>query len=503
MNTYHRIVEGEHPVSKSGLATPPGLPVVRLLRVSATEPPASPTLRQQAKAAMEKGDFAQARAILERAVKASPRDAPLWFYLGASCGELNDVDAAIAAFERARTLDPRQAQTHFNLGLLYWRSGDLAKAKESYRAGLALDPAEAGALKNFSLLLMKTGDYKNAVTPLLRLKNDPETALQARAALIECYLELGEAAKVDAEVDELLHSGLASPPAQTKLAAGLIQHGRLGSAEKVLVSSLAADPNQPGATAILGGIYLQQKNFPQAADSFEQAVQLNPDSSEYALGLARTLLEWKQQQAALAFLKSVEPRFARVPDYQYYLAAAYFGVTQFQDAVATLDKLLVSNPPRLDRIYFLLGESYLNLGKYDQAEQSYKKAIAANPKETSYYESLASLERREGSANLGEAIAALEAAHRLDPNDTTLSLQLALSYEAKGQLTDAAALIEKVIEHSPDMAPAHVALARIDFRLGKKAEARHETELVKQLAAKAQQARVPPASPAPEKPANK
>ena len=161
---------------------------------------------------MEKGDFAQAREILERAVKASPRDASLWFHLGASCGELNDVDAAIAAFERSRTLDPRQAQTYFNLGLLYWRSGDLAKAKESYRAGLALDPAEAGALKNFSLLLMKTGDYRNAVSPLLRLKKDPETVLQARAALIECYLELGEAVKVDAEVDELLHSGSLLPP---------------------------------------------------------------------------------------------------------------------------------------------------------------------------------------------------------------------------------------------------------------------------------------------------
>ncbi len=170
--------------------------------------------------------------------------------------------------------------------------------------------------------------------------------------------------------------------------------------------------------------------------------------------------------------------------------------------MATLEKLLPTNPPRQDRIYFLLGDSYLNLGKYDQAEQAYKKAIAINPKDTAYYEALASLERREGSANLGEAIAALEAAHRLDPKDTTLALQLALSYEAKGQLTDAAALIENVVEQAPDLVPAHVALARIDFRLGKKAEAKRETELVKQLTAKAQQARVSSGSAAPEKPAN-
>ena len=502
MNMYHRMVEGDHPAGKPGVATLLSPSPVRLVRVSGADPPAGQALWQQAKAAMEKGDFAQAREILLRAVKAYPKDASLWFHLGASCGELNDVDAAIAAFERSRTLDPHQPQTYFNLGLLYWRSGNLGKAKESYRAGLALDPTDTTALKNFSLILMKTGDYKNAVAPLLRLKDDRDMGLQARAALIECYLEIGDAPKADAEVDELLRSGIASPAAEDKLAAVLIQHGALPSAEKLLVSSLAANPNQANARAILGGIYLEQKKFPQAADSFQAAVQLDPGSSQYALGLARTFLGWKQQQAALAFLKSVEPRFGSVPDYQYYLALAYFGVTQFQDSVATLKKLLLINPPRQDRIYFLLGDSYLNLGQYDPAEEAYKKAIAINPKDAAYYEALASLERREGSTNLGEAIAALEAAHRLDPNDTTLSLQLALSYEAKGQITDAAALIEKIIERAPDMAQAHVALARIDFRLGKRAEAKHETELVKELAAKAQQARIPPASTPPGKPAN-
>jgi enediyne biosynthesis protein E4 len=486
MNTYHRIVEGDHPLAKTTISS---LESPRLLRVSAAEQPDGQSLWPQARAAMESGDFSKARELLLRAVKLYPKDASLWFHLGASCAQLNDVDAAIAAFERSRALDPRQPQTDFNLALLYWRGGDLGRAKETYRAGLALDPTDSGALKNFSLLLMKTGDYKDAVAPLLRLKNDKELSLQARAALIECYLEIGDSVKANGEVDDLLQSGLAGPVAESSLAGMLIQHGDLTGAEKSLRSTLAANPNQAPSRALLGGIYLQQKQYAQAENCFEAAIQLSPDSSDYAIGLARTLLAWKQQQAALDFLKTAEHQFANVPDLQYFLALAYFGVTQYQDAVSTLQKLLPTNPPRQDRIYFLLGDSYLNLGDYDQAEQAYKKAIAINPKATAYYEALASLERREGSANLGEAIAALEAAHRLAPKDSTLALQLALSYEAKGQLTDAASMIETVIQQAPDMAPAHVALARIDFRLGKREEAKDETELVKQLTAKAQQAR--------------
>ena len=106
MNTYHRIVEGDHPAAKPAVASFASPSAVRLVRVSAPAPQDGPSLWPQAKAAMEKGDFATARELLLRAVKIYPRDASLWFHLGASCGELNDVDAAIAAFERARTLDP-------------------------------------------------------------------------------------------------------------------------------------------------------------------------------------------------------------------------------------------------------------------------------------------------------------------------------------------------------------------------------------------------------------
>jgi hypothetical protein len=59
-----------------------------------------------------------------------------------------------------------------------------------------------------------------------------------------------------------------------------------------------------------------------------------------------------------------------------------------------------------------------------------------------------------------------------------------------------------VIAQAPNLVPAHVALARIDFRLGKRAQAKHETELVKELAAKAQQARITSGATPPEKPAN-
>jgi len=120
--------------------------------VSAQEVETTASLWARSKAAMSQGNFAEARRLLRQAVQQDPKDGALWFHLGVSCAELNELDEAIAAFERARVLAPGQPDTYFNLGLVYWRKGNLLKAKESYRAGLALRPKETTALQNYALL---------------------------------------------------------------------------------------------------------------------------------------------------------------------------------------------------------------------------------------------------------------------------------------------------------------------------------------------------------------
>ena len=73
-------------------------------------------------------------------------------------------------------------------------------------------------------------------------------------------------------MDELLHSGLASPAAEAKLAAMLIQHGDLAAAEKLLVSSLATDPNQAQAQGNFG------RNLPGAKEICSRRLGLLPES---------------------------------------------------------------------------------------------------------------------------------------------------------------------------------------------------------------------------------
>ena len=117
-----------------------------LRNVADQEAETTTSLWSQAKAAMDKGDFSEARRLLRHAVQLDPKDGALWFHLGVSCVKINELDNAITAFEQARMLAPQKADTYFNLGLMYWKKANLNKAKELYRAGLALRPNETSAL---------------------------------------------------------------------------------------------------------------------------------------------------------------------------------------------------------------------------------------------------------------------------------------------------------------------------------------------------------------------
>ncbi len=466
---------------------PAGGRSTRLVRVAAQETETTESLWAKSKAAMDQGKFDEARRLLRQAVQQDPKDGALWFHLGVSCAEVNELDEAIAAFERARILAPGQADTYFNLGLVYWRKGNVLKAKESYRAGLSLRPKETSALQNYALLLMKTGDYKAAMVPLQHLKNDPKLGTSSRAALIECYLKAGQPAAAQRESAEIIRDKVAGPADQSKIAAILLENGAPAPAEMLLKNSLSIDPNQANAEGALGEIYLEQKKLVDAADCFQKAVQLDPASESYVFGFVRALLALKRSAEVIAFLKSVEEKFGTLPNYQYALGLAYYNEHHYSESAAILEKLLLAKPPREDKVEHVLGDSYLSMGKLDQAESAYRKAIEENPKNPDYYVAYATALRRQGSDNLDDAIVRLKGGQRMSPGDWRIQLELGLCYESKGQLADAASLIEQAVKSQPDLTAAHVALSRIYFRLGRKADSEREKKTVADLESKQQQ----------------
>jgi cytochrome c-type biogenesis protein CcmH/NrfG len=252
----------------------------------------------------------------------------------------------------------------------------------------------------------------------------------------------------------------------------------------------------PEAHAGLGKLLLDRNELEEAVRELGRAAQLSPDTPAYSLGLAEALLLWKHYTPALQFLEAVRPKFGTLPDFRYKRGLAFYGLYRYPEALVEFEAL-VKERPRADLVWFFLGNTWLATGKLENAETSYRQAIALNQHNASYYAALGLLLRQSEENRLPEAIETLRRALTLDPSDYQSQKELALCYERSGNMNGAETLLEQVAREHPHFSEAHVALARVYYKLHKKPEGEREKEVVAQLEAeeRAKQAAIRTAAP--------
>ena len=79
---------------------------------------------------IEKGGYAEALPLLEKAVAAEPKNADAYNYLGYSHRKLGDREKAFVFYRKALEIKPRHLGANEYLGELYLEMGELQKAEE-------------------------------------------------------------------------------------------------------------------------------------------------------------------------------------------------------------------------------------------------------------------------------------------------------------------------------------------------------------------------------------
>jgi tetratricopeptide (TPR) repeat protein len=439
-------------------------------------------LIRQASEDLKAGRYRRAEEEISCALKAEPRNWNLWYYLGVTRVQLREPGLAIEAFEKARLLAPQEAPAYFGLGLLYMQKGDVDKALEAYRGGLARDPNDIAASQNYALLLMGKGDFREAVEPLLRLKRLSGGDVSTRATLIEAYLKGGMKAEGESEIDQLLMAHLATKQEELSLAKLLVADRERQAAEEILRHAVVTWPDWAESHGELGLLLIQEENYERAVNELGRAVQLDPQSAKYSLGLGEALLRWRHDPVALQYLLAIREEFGELPIYKFQLGLAYFYLTRFPMAIQQFESL-AREKPKSSRVQLFLGDSYQAMGDLRKAEDCYRKAIALNPEEAPYYTALASLLKKENPADLAEPGRLLGKALALSPTDQEVKLLLASCFELEGKLAEAQALLEEVIRRSPGSRNAHAALAQVYYRQKRVEDAQEQKSIASKLEA--------------------
>ncbi len=258
---------------------------------------------QQGIDAIQKQDFAGAKAVLSEARKDNPNDAQAAYYLGVALQSLEDAAGARKEYEAALKLDPKLTEAAVNLSQIQLEAGDAdhalatveaalknapkqpdlllnraialeaagkkAEALRAYGDAVAVRPDDAELRIAYADLLRQNEKSEEAVAELRKVNTDDPTLLAAAArqfglnrAFSDCVAALDKAIKLKSSPDLLVRRGVCRH--EVKDDAGALADYN---------AALAVDANFAPAHYYIG-MHLSKKDKKKALEHLDKAATL-------------------------------------------------------------------------------------------------------------------------------------------------------------------------------------------------------------------------------------
>ena len=197
--------------------------------------------------------------------------------LGNALAAAGRYEEAVREFQAALATDSGAAKVHNNLGSALSNLGRLPEAIHEFEAALRLDPGYAEAQGNRGLALLRAERPDEAVTALREAVRMQPGAASAHSQLGFALLNLGQLPGAITEFESAMRLEPGSPMAHFNLAFALSRMpGRLEQAISEYRAAVAQAPDFADAHRNLGNALLRTGRPAEAADAFEQALQLRP-----------------------------------------------------------------------------------------------------------------------------------------------------------------------------------------------------------------------------------
>ena len=396
------------------------------------------------------------------------------------------LDAAQTALRQAVEQDPDSAPTRNALGVVLSRARRWPQATEEFRQAVRLAPEHAEAHFNLAIALSAQklhAEAAAAFSSVLGLKPD---FTDARTGLVAA---LGSAAKARAGGGDprgaIRHYGglgALKPSAETfaDLAAALLLDGKLLAAQAALEEALRQQPDLALARFLLGRRFELAGNSEAALREYREGARLDPHNVEFLLRYGAALSQTDPEEGIAILAKALESApagpaaerddsraqahfalgsvWARLGDREraethfdqararrlqvhareQALVHLNHGIARLNsgdagDAAAAFQRS-VALAPNLPEALHMLGVAKSALHDWPAANQSFRAALKARPKDAYILSSYAAALYDQGRAE--QALGRLEEALEIDPGRPDARCLLAKAYRRLGR-TDA------------------------------------------------------------------
>jgi tetratricopeptide (TPR) repeat protein len=337
------------------------------------------------------------------------------------------------------------------------RAGDLDGAIREYQAFLALRPDSPQARSNLGAALTRRGRYQEA---------------------IEQYVQALALTKDD-------------PKVRFNLGLAYYKTERIAEAEQELARVIAAQPGNDAARLLLGECRVRLGEYPKAIAALEPLEADHRDDRAFAYLMGTALIRDEQVSRGQRYIDRIF-RNGGSAEARMLTGVARLEAMDFKGAIQDLEAAIALDPD-LPGVHGHHGRALLRLGDTAAAAAAFEEELRRSPNDFESHLSLGVLAK--SSQRYDEALAHFQRAAQARPQDVNVRYYLGSLQVSMGWLAEAQQLLEEVTREAPQLLQAHVLLATVYYRLGRKQDGEREREIIQRLNAE-EQARSPKAQSA-------
>ncbi len=306
---------------------------------------------QKALAYSKLEDYSEAAAALQATLELDAKHLAAHLALADVLARKGDVNDADAAFSKAVELFPQNALVFNNRGMFYQTQNRNEEAIAAFTQAIALDGNHVPAHLNRGFTRLNTGDHAGAegdFTRAIQLKPDNAPAYALRAT------------------------------------AELLQH-KTNEALQDYLKVIELRPSYPPARADIAFAYFFAGHYDTAAQAFEQALTLAPESKYLVPWRYASLSLAGQQAAANQAYGGIANKAAENRDWFDMLTLFFMGNLEERELLTSIDSKDASlRDAQLCEAYYFIGLKLQQQGQGDPSRY-FRRAVQAQSKQLSAY----------------------------------------------------------------------------------------------------------------------
>lgn len=263
--------------------------------------------------ALVKGDTAEARGLIEKALKAKPSDIRMTISLSETYVRENRPNDALKVLENGFLANPDSIGMLIALARCASDSGDTFRAARAYEEVLRLDPKNPYVLKKLREFRINEGQWPEAAQlqrTLVDCEQDETLRKKERKLLTGLLFEtanrLMEEGKLNdavAKVKEVLKNDISFMPAHILLGETLYRQGSVKNAIKVWEKAHSKYPNSEPLFLKLEDVYIKESAPEKILEKYKREIMSRPNDTNLRLLLSRLYLRLEMVDDAIEELE--------------------------------------------------------------------------------------------------------------------------------------------------------------------------------------------------------